>query len=89
MRSKRTIRRMKHAPIARKLAHIAKEAKSLSTRLDNMVDEVHDLELTARVYERALREHGWDTGKMGAALDEIEQEIGMSGEDTAPGAAHE
>jgi len=76
VRSKRTIRRMKGAPLARKLAHFAIEARSFQKRLDYLVAEVQEIELTARVYERALREHGWDTGRMGAELEEIEAELG-------------
>ena len=68
MRSKKTIRRMKGTPLARKLAHLAIETRSLQKRLDYMVAEVQDLEITAHVYERALREHGWDTGKMGKEI---------------------
>lgn len=64
VRSKRTIRRMKGTPYARKLAKLAIEARSLSKRLDYMVAEVQDTELTLRVYERALHDHGWDTGKL-------------------------
>lgn len=84
MRSKRTIRRMKGTPFARKLAHAAIEARSMAKRLDYMVAEIQDLELTARTYERALREHGWDTGSVGDAIAEIEQEI--EGAEASPGA---
>ena len=68
MRSKKTIRRMKGTPLARKLAYLAIESRSLTKRLDYMVAEVQDLELTARTYERALREHGWDTGAVGRVI---------------------
>lgn len=93
MRSKRTIRRMKGTPQARKLAHLAIEARSIAKRLDYLVAEVQEVELTAAVYERALREHGWDTGTMGAEvatqlrlasmgpeLDEIDSELGGGAE---------
>jgi len=93
MRSKSTIRRMKGTPQARKLAHLAIEARSLAKRLDYLVAEVQEVELTAAVYERASREHGWDTGTVGAEvaeqltlgpeLDAIEEEMGP------PGAGHD
>lgn len=73
VRSKRTIRRMKGAPLARKLAHFAIEARSFQKRLDYLVAEVQDLELTARTYQRALREHGWDTGMVGDMIAEEER----------------
>lgn len=80
MRSKRSIQRMKGAPLARKLAHFAIEARSFQKRLDYLVAEVQEMELTAICYERALREHGWDTGTMGAALEEMQTEAEAPGE---------
>lgn len=53
MRTKKTIRRM--TPLARKAAHLSREAHSVLRRLDNLTEEIQRVEMVARATDKALQ----------------------------------
>ena len=56
MKTKRSIRKLAHSPLARKAAHLSRAIHGLQKRLDYLTDEIASVEMENRAYEKSIRD---------------------------------
>jgi hypothetical protein len=72
MRSKKTIRRMK-SPLARRMAHLAREMQSKATELSRLSENVEEQDMLLKATERALDKRIQEAIKREDAMREAPQ----------------